>query len=117
MSVNICCSVYFPFSDIQQVESHLKSRKQEVRDPMIGQLQQMIDNVQSTNDQLAINVTASVRTEVQHQLQMMVVKYVSPLQTFMALMVGLQCFFCVQGGLCLGHKGCHTKGFLYITIG
>ncbi|KAK0149334.1 Enhancer of mRNA-decapping protein 4 [Merluccius polli] len=60
---------------IQQLESHLKSRKQreqEVRDPVIGQLQQMIDNVQSTNDQLANNVTASVRTEVQHQLQMMV---------------------------------------------
>ncbi|KAJ3596303.1 hypothetical protein NHX12_002712 [Muraenolepis orangiensis] len=60
---------------IQQLEFHLKSRKQreqEVRDPAIAQLQQMIDNVQSTNDQLANNVTASVRTEVQHQLQMMV---------------------------------------------
>ncbi|XP_056454011.1 enhancer of mRNA-decapping protein 4-like isoform X3 [Gadus chalcogrammus] len=60
---------------IQQLEAHLKSRKQreqEVRDPVIGQLQQMIENIQSNNDQLANNVTASVRTEVQHQLQMMV---------------------------------------------
>ena len=70
-------SAVFPLSDIQQLEAHLKSRKQreqEVRDPVIGQLQQMIENIQSNNDQLANNVTASVRTEVQHQLQMMVAK-------------------------------------------
>ncbi|KAM4618939.1 enhancer of mRNA-decapping protein 4 isoform 2-T2 [Polymixia lowei] len=60
---------------IQQLEAHVKSRKQreqEARDPVIGQLQQMMDSFQSSNDQLANSITASVRTEVQHQLQMMV---------------------------------------------
>ncbi|KAI1889983.1 hypothetical protein AGOR_G00168530 [Albula goreensis] len=60
---------------IQQLESHLKNKKQrehEARDPLIGQLQQMIDTFQSSTDQLASNVTASVRTEVQHQLHMIV---------------------------------------------
>ncbi|XP_008284067.1 enhancer of mRNA-decapping protein 4 isoform X1 [Stegastes partitus] len=60
---------------IQQLETHMKSRKQreqETRDPMIGQLQQMIDSFQSSTDQLANNITANVRAEVQHQIQMMV---------------------------------------------
>uniref|UniRef100_A0A3Q0S4P3 Enhancer of mRNA-decapping protein 4 n=1 Tax=Amphilophus citrinellus TaxID=61819 RepID=A0A3Q0S4P3_AMPCI len=60
---------------IQQLETHMKNRKQrdqETRDPMIGQLQQMIDNFQSSTDQLANNITANVRAEVQHQIQMMV---------------------------------------------
>uniref|UniRef100_A0A7N9AXP5 Enhancer of mRNA-decapping protein 4 n=1 Tax=Mastacembelus armatus TaxID=205130 RepID=A0A7N9AXP5_9TELE len=60
---------------IQQLETHMKSRKQreqETRDPMIGQLQHMIDSFQSSTDQLANNITASVRAEVQHQVQMMV---------------------------------------------
>uniref|UniRef100_A0A665UF32 Enhancer of mRNA-decapping protein 4 n=1 Tax=Echeneis naucrates TaxID=173247 RepID=A0A665UF32_ECHNA len=60
---------------IQQLETHMKSRKQreqETRDPMIGQLQQMIDNFQSSSDQLASNITANVRAEIQHQIQMMV---------------------------------------------
>uniref|UniRef100_UPI0037E714DC enhancer of mRNA-decapping protein 4 isoform X2 n=1 Tax=Semicossyphus pulcher TaxID=241346 RepID=UPI0037E714DC len=60
---------------IQQLESHMKSRKQreqETRDPMIGQLQQMIDGFQSSTDQLTNNITANVRAEVQHQIQMMV---------------------------------------------
>ncbi|XP_041852638.1 enhancer of mRNA-decapping protein 4 isoform X3 [Melanotaenia boesemani] len=60
---------------IQQLETHMKSRKQreqETRDPMIGQLQQMIDSFQSSTDQLANNITATVRAEVQHQMQMMV---------------------------------------------
>ncbi|XP_071380280.1 enhancer of mRNA-decapping protein 4 [Centroberyx affinis] len=60
---------------IQQLEAHVKNRKQreqEARDPMIGQLQQMIDGFQSSTDQLANNITTSVRAEVQHQLQMMV---------------------------------------------
>uniref|UniRef100_A0AAQ5ZDP6 Enhancer of mRNA-decapping protein 4 n=1 Tax=Amphiprion ocellaris TaxID=80972 RepID=A0AAQ5ZDP6_AMPOC len=60
---------------IQQLETHMKSRKQreqEARDPMIGELQQMIDGFQSSTDQLANNVTANVRAEVQHQIQMMV---------------------------------------------
>ncbi|XP_034033154.1 enhancer of mRNA-decapping protein 4 isoform X2 [Thalassophryne amazonica] len=59
---------------IQQLETHIKSRKQreqESRDPVIGQLQQMIDSFQNSTDQLASNVTASVRAEVQHQVQMM----------------------------------------------
>ncbi|XP_073327757.1 enhancer of mRNA-decapping protein 4 isoform X1 [Pagrus major] len=60
---------------IQQLEAHMKNRKQreqEARDPMIGQLQQMIDGFQSSSDQLANNITANVRAEVQHQIQMMV---------------------------------------------
>uniref|UniRef100_A0AAY4EVP0 Enhancer of mRNA-decapping protein 4 n=1 Tax=Denticeps clupeoides TaxID=299321 RepID=A0AAY4EVP0_9TELE len=60
---------------IQQLETHVKNRKQreqEARDPVIGQLQQTIDTLQSTLDQLATNVTASVRSEVQHQLHMIV---------------------------------------------
>ncbi|XP_059190362.1 enhancer of mRNA-decapping protein 4 isoform X2 [Centropristis striata] len=60
---------------IQQLETHMKNRKQreqEARDPMIGQLQQMIDSFQSSNDQLANNITANVRADVQHQIQMMV---------------------------------------------
>uniref|UniRef100_A0A3Q1GXM9 Enhancer of mRNA-decapping protein 4 n=1 Tax=Acanthochromis polyacanthus TaxID=80966 RepID=A0A3Q1GXM9_9TELE len=60
---------------IQQLETHMKSRKQreqETRDPVIGQLQQMIDGFQSSTDQLANNVTANVRAEVQHQIQIMV---------------------------------------------
>ncbi|KAG7275300.1 hypothetical protein CRUP_018274 [Coryphaenoides rupestris] len=60
---------------IQQLESHLNikiQREQEAQDPVIAQLQQMVENVQNTNDQLANNVTASIRTELQHQLQMMV---------------------------------------------
>lgn len=46
---------------------------------MVGQLQQMIDSFQSSTDQLASNITANVRAEVQHQIQMMVGKYVSEL--------------------------------------
>uniref|UniRef100_A0A674BQ91 Enhancer of mRNA-decapping protein 4 n=1 Tax=Salmo trutta TaxID=8032 RepID=A0A674BQ91_SALTR len=60
---------------IQQLETHMKSRKQreqEGQDPMIGQLQQMIDAFQNSTDQLATTVTASVRSEVQHQLNMTV---------------------------------------------
>lgn len=70
----------FIFADIQQLETHMKNRKQrdqETRDPMIGQLQQMIDSFQSSTDQLANNITTSVRADVQHQIQMMVGKYVS----------------------------------------
>uniref|UniRef100_H3C9L9 Enhancer of mRNA-decapping protein 4 n=1 Tax=Tetraodon nigroviridis TaxID=99883 RepID=H3C9L9_TETNG len=57
---------------IQQLETHMKQREQDNRDPLIGQLQQMIDNFQSSTDQLASNITANVRVEIQHQLQMMV---------------------------------------------
>lgn len=68
------------FADIQQLETHMKSRKQreqETRDPMVAQLQQMIDSFQSSSDQMANNITANVRGEIQHQIQMMVGKYVS----------------------------------------
>ncbi|XP_033898809.3 enhancer of mRNA-decapping protein 4-like isoform X1 [Acipenser ruthenus] len=60
---------------IQQLESHLKNRKlqeHEVRDPMMVQLQQMIDTFQNTTDQLPSNITASMRSEVQHQLHITV---------------------------------------------
>uniref|UniRef100_A0A8D3CZT5 Enhancer of mRNA-decapping protein 4 n=1 Tax=Scophthalmus maximus TaxID=52904 RepID=A0A8D3CZT5_SCOMX len=60
---------------IQQLETHVKNKKQreqEARDPIIGQLQQMVDSFQSTSDQLANNITSNVRAEVQHQIQMMV---------------------------------------------
>uniref|UniRef100_A0A3Q4BVN6 Enhancer of mRNA-decapping protein 4 n=1 Tax=Mola mola TaxID=94237 RepID=A0A3Q4BVN6_MOLML len=60
---------------IQQLETHMKNRKQreqESRDPLIGQLQQMIDSFQSSTDQLVTNITANIRAEVQHQIQLMV---------------------------------------------
>ncbi|XP_056334046.1 enhancer of mRNA-decapping protein 4 isoform X2 [Danio aesculapii] len=60
---------------IQQLETHIKNRKQrdqDARDPVIGQLQQMIDSLQSSQDQLASTVTASVSSDVQHQLHMIV---------------------------------------------
>ncbi|XP_008309267.1 enhancer of mRNA-decapping protein 4 isoform X2 [Cynoglossus semilaevis] len=59
---------------IQQLETHMKSRKQrelEARDPMVGQLQQMIDSFQTSTDQLASNITTNIRAEVQHQIQIM----------------------------------------------
>uniref|UniRef100_A0A672SDC7 Enhancer of mRNA-decapping protein 4 n=1 Tax=Sinocyclocheilus grahami TaxID=75366 RepID=A0A672SDC7_SINGR len=60
---------------IQQLETHIKNRKQrdqDARDPVIGQLQQMIDTLQNSQDQLATTVTASVCSDVQHQLHMIV---------------------------------------------
>ncbi|KAK7152147.1 hypothetical protein R3I94_008474 [Phoxinus phoxinus] len=60
---------------IQQLETHVKNRKQrdqDARDPVIGQLQQMIDTLQNSQDQLASTVTASVCSDVQHQLHMIV---------------------------------------------
>uniref|UniRef100_A0A8C1GKI9 Enhancer of mRNA-decapping protein 4 n=1 Tax=Cyprinus carpio TaxID=7962 RepID=A0A8C1GKI9_CYPCA len=60
---------------IQQLETHIKNRKQQdqdARDPVIGQLQQMIDTLQSSQDQLATTVTASVCSDVQRQLHMIV---------------------------------------------
>lgn len=64
-------------ADIQQLEAHVKNRKQreqEAREPLVVQLQQMIDGFQSSTDQLTNNITANVRAEVQHQVQMMVGK-------------------------------------------
>ncbi|XP_011474645.1 enhancer of mRNA-decapping protein 4 isoform X1 [Oryzias latipes] len=60
---------------IQQLEVHMKSRKQreqEARDPMVTQLQQMMDSFQRNTDQLASSISTTVRSEVQHQMQMMV---------------------------------------------
>ncbi|XP_072290506.1 enhancer of mRNA-decapping protein 4 [Eucyclogobius newberryi] len=59
---------------IQQLEIHVKNRKQreqDARDPMIGQLQQMIDGFQNSTEQLSNSITANVRAEVQHQVQML----------------------------------------------
>ncbi|XP_075366442.1 enhancer of mRNA-decapping protein 4 isoform X3 [Mycteria americana] len=60
---------------IQQLETHLKNKKvreQEVRDPLLNQLRQLISTFQSTTEQLASTVTASVHAEVQHQLHIIV---------------------------------------------
>uniref|UniRef100_A0A8C2JIC7 Enhancer of mRNA-decapping protein 4 n=1 Tax=Cyprinus carpio TaxID=7962 RepID=A0A8C2JIC7_CYPCA len=60
---------------IQQLETHIKNRKQrdqDARDPVIGQLQQMIDTLQNSQDQLATTVTTSVCSDVQRQLHMIV---------------------------------------------
>ncbi|KAM9227916.1 enhancer of mRNA-decapping protein 4 isoform 1-T1 [Leptosomus discolor] len=60
---------------IQQLETHLKNRKvreQEARDPLLNQLRQLISTFQSTTEQLASTVAASVHAEVQHQLHIVV---------------------------------------------
>lgn len=75
----MCFFCVFLTTDIQQLENHMKNRKQreqETRDPVIGQLQQMMEGFQGSTDQLASNISANVRSEVQHQIQMMMGKYV-----------------------------------------
>ncbi|NWQ63437.1 EDC4 protein, partial [Neopipo cinnamomea] len=60
---------------IQQLETHLKNKKvreQEVRDPLLNQLRQLLSTFQSTTEQLASTVAASVHAEVQHQLHIIV---------------------------------------------
>uniref|UniRef100_A0A4W3K4E8 Enhancer of mRNA-decapping protein 4 n=1 Tax=Callorhinchus milii TaxID=7868 RepID=A0A4W3K4E8_CALMI len=60
---------------IQQFETHLQSKKaqeQAIREPMVCQLQQMIDHFQSATDHLAATITNSIRSEVQHQLHIIV---------------------------------------------
>ncbi|NWI50973.1 EDC4 protein, partial [Calyptomena viridis] len=60
---------------IQQLETHLKNKKvreQEVRDPLLNQLRQLMSTFQSTTEQLASTVAASVHAEVQHQLHIIV---------------------------------------------
>ncbi|NWI85344.1 EDC4 protein, partial [Pitta sordida] len=60
---------------IQQLEIHMKNKKvreQEVRDPLLNQLRQLISTFQSTTEQLASTVAASVHAEVQHQLHIIV---------------------------------------------
>lgn len=60
---------------IQQLEAHLKNKKardQEARDSLLSQLRQLISAFQNSTDQLASTITASVHTEVQHQLHVLV---------------------------------------------
>ncbi|NXP75029.1 EDC4 protein, partial [Ramphastos sulfuratus] len=60
---------------IQQLETHLKNkrlREQEARDPLLNQLRQLAGSLQSTTEQLASSVAASVHTELQHQLHVVV---------------------------------------------
>lgn len=87
--------------DIQQLETHMKNkqqREQDTRDPLIGQLQQTIDNFQSSTDQMTSNITSNIRAEVQHQIQMMVGKWVS------------QCLFLINWAVnCLWLESCRCK--------
>uniref|UniRef100_A0A8C8VFN4 Enhancer of mRNA-decapping protein 4 n=1 Tax=Pelusios castaneus TaxID=367368 RepID=A0A8C8VFN4_9SAUR len=60
---------------LQQLEAHMKNKKardQDARDSLLGQLRQLIGTFQSSTDQLASTITASVHTEVQHQLHVIV---------------------------------------------
>ncbi|XP_075693595.1 enhancer of mRNA-decapping protein 4 [Rhinoderma darwinii] len=60
---------------MQQLETHLKTKKaneQEIREPMVTQLQQLIESLQSTTDQLSLNLSGNVRSEVQQQLHIAV---------------------------------------------
>ncbi|NXG67054.1 EDC4 protein, partial [Hemiprocne comata] len=60
---------------IQQLEIHLKNKKvreQEARDPLLNQLRQLLVTFQSSTEQLASTVAASVHAEVQHQLHIIV---------------------------------------------
>ncbi|XP_069459940.1 enhancer of mRNA-decapping protein 4 isoform X2 [Ambystoma mexicanum] len=60
---------------IQQLEAQLKSKKtreQEARDPLLSQLQHSIDAFQSNTDQLTSSISTSVRSDVQHQLHVVV---------------------------------------------
>ncbi|KAM9301724.1 enhancer of mRNA-decapping protein 4 [Gastrophryne carolinensis] len=60
---------------LQQLETHLKTRKtheQEARDTILTQLQQLVDSFEITTGQLTLNLTSNVRSEVQHQLHVAV---------------------------------------------
>ncbi|XP_018414513.1 PREDICTED: enhancer of mRNA-decapping protein 4 [Nanorana parkeri] len=60
---------------MQQLETHLKNRKihdQETREPLLTQLHQLIESLQTTTDQLSSNLTSGMRSEVQHQLHVAV---------------------------------------------
>lgn len=66
--------------DLQQLESHMKSRKvreQEAREPVLAQLRGLVSTLQSATEQMAATVSSSVRAEVQHQLHVAVGRYVS----------------------------------------
>ncbi|KAM4722732.1 enhancer of mRNA-decapping protein 4-like [Rhinophrynus dorsalis] len=60
---------------MQQLESHLRNKnvhEQETKDSLVTHLQQLIDSMQTTTDQLTSCLTSNVRTEVQHQLHIAV---------------------------------------------
>lgn len=62
-------------SDLQQLESHMKSRKareQEAREPVLAQLRGLVSTLQGATEQMAATVSSSVRAEVQHQLHVAV---------------------------------------------
>lgn len=64
-------------ADIQQFEAHLENknvREQEAWDLLLNQLQQLISTFQSTTEQLASFLTASIHAEVEHQLHNIVGK-------------------------------------------
>lgn len=61
--------------DLQQLESHMKSRKareQEAREPVLAQLRSLVSTLQGATEQMAATVSNSVRAEVQHQLHVAV---------------------------------------------
>uniref|UniRef100_A0A8C5N2P6 Enhancer of mRNA-decapping protein 4 n=1 Tax=Leptobrachium leishanense TaxID=445787 RepID=A0A8C5N2P6_9ANUR len=60
---------------IGQMETQLKNIKtleHEIHDPLVRQLQELIDSLQTTAEQLTGNLSSSVRSEVQHQLHIAV---------------------------------------------
>ncbi|CAN0011816.1 unnamed protein product [Rangifer tarandus platyrhynchus] len=60
---------------LQQLESHMKSRKareQEAREPVLAQLRGLVSTLQGATEQMAATVSGSVRAEVQHQLHVAV---------------------------------------------
>lgn len=68
------------FSDLQQLESHMKSRKareQEAREPVLAQLRGLVGTLQGATEQMAATVSGSVRAEVQHQLHVAVGRWVA----------------------------------------
>ncbi|XP_005152472.1 enhancer of mRNA-decapping protein 4 [Melopsittacus undulatus] len=57
---------------VQQFETHLKNkneREQEAQDLLLNQLRQLTSSFQSTTEQLASSITASVNAEMEHQLR------------------------------------------------
>lgn len=69
------CDLCFHPLDLQQLESHMKSRKareQEAREPVLAQLRGLVSTLQSATEQMAATVSSSVRAEVQHQLHVAV---------------------------------------------
>lgn len=77
------CSSHGPlghFSDLQQLENHMKSRKareQEAREPVLAQLRGLVSTLQGATEQMAATVSGSVRAEVQHQLHVAVGRWVA----------------------------------------